>query len=211
MPGQGKHAGQGAGPGRGDLAGDRLLGRHADGRLPASTRPEVDPKRIGCVGISMGGYRAIYLSALDDRIAAGCVAGFMSTVKPMIKAHIDTHSWVHFLPGLHRFLDLPDVASLAAPQAPARAAVRSGPAVPACGHEGSGRARSPRSMTRPVSRTKFHGPILRCPTPVHPDDAGRRLCVVRRAPGSEIAVTNRVVSLGAFAHFRMQAKHLQWL
>jgi dienelactone hydrolase len=80
------------------------------------TRPEVDPKRIGCVGISMGGYRAIYLSALDERIAAGCVVGFMSTVRPMIKAHIDTHSWVHFLPALHRYLDLPDVASLTAPR-----------------------------------------------------------------------------------------------
>jgi dienelactone hydrolase len=80
------------------------------------TRPEVDPRRIGCVGISMGGYRAIYLSALDERIAAGCIVGFMSTVKPMIQAHIDTHSWVHYLPALHRFLDLPDVASLAAPR-----------------------------------------------------------------------------------------------
>lgn len=54
------------------------------------TRPEVDPKRIGCVGISMGGYRVAYLSALDERIAAGCIVGFMSTVKSMIKAHIDT-------------------------------------------------------------------------------------------------------------------------
>ena len=81
------------------------------------TRPEVDRKRIGCLGISMGGYRSIYLSALDERIAAACVVGFMSTVKPMIKAHIDTHSWVHFLPGLHRWLDLPDVATLAAPRA----------------------------------------------------------------------------------------------
>ncbi len=33
------------------------------------TRPEVDPKRIGCLGISMGGYRSCYLAALDDRIA----------------------------------------------------------------------------------------------------------------------------------------------
>jgi hypothetical protein len=40
----------------------------------------------------------------------------MSAVEPMIRAHIDTHSWVHFLPGLHRYLDLPDVASLAAPR-----------------------------------------------------------------------------------------------
>jgi hypothetical protein len=37
-------------------------------------------------------------------------------VGPMIQAHVDTHSWVHYLPGLHRFLDLPDVASLTAPR-----------------------------------------------------------------------------------------------
>jgi dienelactone hydrolase len=82
-----------------------------------ATRPEVDPKRIGCVGISMGGYRALYLAALDDRIAAACVAGFMSSFRPMIQMHLDIHSWVHFLPALHRYLDLPDVASLAAPRA----------------------------------------------------------------------------------------------
>jgi hypothetical protein len=82
-----------------------------------ATRPDVDAKRIGCLGISMGGYRAIYLTALDDRVAAGCVVGFMSSVRPMIKAHLDTHSFVHFLPGLHRHLDLPAVAALAAPRA----------------------------------------------------------------------------------------------
>ncbi len=81
------------------------------------TRPEVDPHRIGCVGISMGGYRSIFLAALDDRIAAACVTGFMSTVGPMMKAHLDTHSWVHFLPGLHQYLDWSDVMSLAAPRA----------------------------------------------------------------------------------------------
>ena len=80
------------------------------------TRPEVDPKRIGCLGISMGGYRSMFLSALDPRIRAGCVVGFMSTVRSMIHAHLDTHSWVHFLPALHRFLDWPDVVSLTAPR-----------------------------------------------------------------------------------------------
>lgn len=82
-----------------------------------ASRPEVDAKRIGCLGISMGGYRSMYLAALDERIRAGCVVGFMSTVRPMLRQHIDTHSWVHFLPDLHRAFDWPDVAALAAPRA----------------------------------------------------------------------------------------------
>lgn len=81
------------------------------------TRPEVDPRRLGCLGISMGGYRSMYLTALDERIRAGCIVGFMSTIRPMLRAHVDTHSWVHFLPELHRHLDWPDLASLAAPRA----------------------------------------------------------------------------------------------
>lgn len=80
------------------------------------TRPEVDPNRVGCMGISMGGYRSLFLAALDERIAAACVTGFMSAVRPMLKAHLDTHSWVHYLPGLHQYLDWPDVAVLAAPR-----------------------------------------------------------------------------------------------
>lgn len=80
------------------------------------TRPEVDPARIGCCGVSMGGWRSLLLSGLDDRIAAGCVAGFMSTVRPMIRRHMETHSFVHFIPGLHQYLDLPDVVALRAPK-----------------------------------------------------------------------------------------------
>jgi hypothetical protein len=49
-------------------------------------------------------------------VGAACVTGFMSIVRPMIRAHLDIHSWVHFVPGLHRFLDLADVAALAAPR-----------------------------------------------------------------------------------------------
>ncbi|MBI4873763.1 MAG: acetylxylan esterase [Acidobacteria bacterium] len=80
------------------------------------TRPEVDPERIGCVGVSFGGYRSLLLAGLDERIRAASVVGFMSTVKPMIRRHIDTHSFVHFVPALHRYLDLPDVVALRAPK-----------------------------------------------------------------------------------------------
>jgi hypothetical protein len=34
----------------------------------------------------------------------------------MIRAHLDTHSFVHFVPHLHRWLDLPDVVSMTAPR-----------------------------------------------------------------------------------------------
>lgn len=81
-----------------------------------ASRPEVDPKRIGCLGISLGGHRSMYLAGLDDRIAAACVVGFMSTVRPMVKAHLDTHSFIHFVPHLHQWLDMPDVVSMAAPR-----------------------------------------------------------------------------------------------
>jgi hypothetical protein len=81
-----------------------------------ATRPDVDIKRIGCLGISMGGYRAAYLAAPDERVTAGCVVGFMSAVGPMREAHLDTHSFVHFLPGLHRLMDLPAPAAPAAPR-----------------------------------------------------------------------------------------------
>lgn len=81
-----------------------------------ASRPEVDASRIGCVGVSFGGWRSLLLSGLDDRIAAACVVGFMSTVRPMIRRHMDTHSFVHFIPALHRDLDLPDVVALRVPR-----------------------------------------------------------------------------------------------
>lgn len=81
-----------------------------------ASRPEVDPARIGCVGVSMGGYRSLLLAGLDERIAAAVVTGFMSTVRPMMRRHMDTHSFVHFIPGIHRELDLPDIVALRAPK-----------------------------------------------------------------------------------------------
>ncbi len=80
------------------------------------TRPEVDPQRIGCNGISLGGYRSLYLAGLDERIAAANVVGFMSTARSMIHSHLDRHSWSHFPPTIHRYLDMPDVVSMMAPK-----------------------------------------------------------------------------------------------
>lgn len=79
------------------------------------TRPEIDHSRIGCVGVSMGGWRSLLLAGLDSRIRAGVVVGFMSAARPMMRRHMDTHSFVHFIPGIHSKLDLPDIVALRAP------------------------------------------------------------------------------------------------
>jgi hypothetical protein len=64
----------------------------------------------------MGGYRTDFLAGLDERIRAAVSVGWMSTLRPMIKAHVNTHSFIHFLPGLTRYVDLPDVIACMAPK-----------------------------------------------------------------------------------------------
>lgn len=48
------------------------------------SRPEVDPKRIGCTGNSGGGTLTSYLMALDDRIVAAAPACYLTTFRRLI-------------------------------------------------------------------------------------------------------------------------------
>lgn len=82
------------------------------------TRPEVNPERIGCVGLSIGGLRACHLAALDGRIKAAVVVGWMASFPAQLKAHIRSSiGFTKLVPGLYRYLDYPDIAALAAPSA----------------------------------------------------------------------------------------------
>lgn len=82
------------------------------------TRPEVDKTRIGCVGLSVGGLRSCHLAALDERIKAAVVVGWMTSIPFQLKRHIvNTIGYTMVVPGLYRHLDYPDVASLAMPAA----------------------------------------------------------------------------------------------
>jgi dienelactone hydrolase len=81
-----------------------------------ASRPEVDPKRIGCVGLSVGGYRSFLLAALDPRIRAAVAVGWMTSFPAQIKKHvIHTEGFSFHVPLLPE-LDLPDLAALVAPR-----------------------------------------------------------------------------------------------
>ena len=82
--------------------------------------PEVDAKRIGCTGWSMGAYRAWMLSALSDRIKAGAAICWMVTTDEQLSLKYDrteNGGFANCLPGLRRWLDYPHIASIACPKA----------------------------------------------------------------------------------------------
>jgi dienelactone hydrolase len=83
-----------------------------------SALPGVDPARIGCVGLSEGGKRTLYLAAMDDRISASVISGYFSTLTGAIRDWSRLENWdiCNYLPGLLRYADYPDLAALIAPR-----------------------------------------------------------------------------------------------
>jgi dienelactone hydrolase len=80
------------------------------------TRTEVDPSRIGCIGLSIGGFRSAHLFGLDPRISVGVDAGWMTSYSKQIDNHLRNHTWMIYIPRQLEFLDLPDVVSLSVPK-----------------------------------------------------------------------------------------------
>lgn len=73
----------------------------------------VDPERIGTMGLSGGGGRAMLLAALSPQIRAHLVAGMMFTFDSLIPLHIDAHSWLMYTPGLGRHAEWPLIPTYA--------------------------------------------------------------------------------------------------
>jgi len=79
------------------------------------TRPEVDPNRIGCAGLSLGGYRAALLAGTDPRIACTVATAWMPSYHSLLHSHLKGHTYMVYIPGLLRHMEFPDVLSIAAP------------------------------------------------------------------------------------------------
>ena len=93
-----------------DIAGTEFL----------ASMPEVDAKRIGCMGCSMGAYRAWMLSAMSDHIKAGAAICWMVTTDEQMSfkySRTENGGFANCFPGLRRWLDYPHVASMACPKA----------------------------------------------------------------------------------------------
>lgn len=83
-----------------------------------ATLPEVDPKRIGCAGCSMGAYRAWMLSALSDKISACAAVCWMITTDVQMTwkyGRKESGGFANCIPALRQYLDYPHIASIACP------------------------------------------------------------------------------------------------
>ncbi|MGQ9456615.1 MAG: alpha/beta hydrolase family protein [Armatimonadota bacterium] len=78
-------------------------------------RPEVDPERIGCVGLSFGGTMTMWTAALDKRIKVAVISGYLSELE-LFAVNNANFCGSQFVPALRRYFELADVAALIAPR-----------------------------------------------------------------------------------------------
>lgn len=78
------------------------------------TRSEFDPKRIGLMGISGGGTCTVFGAALEPRISAAFVSGYLNTFRDSIMSI--SHCIDNYVPGILQWCEQYDVAGLIAPR-----------------------------------------------------------------------------------------------
>lgn len=79
-----------------------------------ATRPEVDAAHLGVAGIGAGGGAALYAAALDDRVRASVVGGYLGRY---VMASLDEERCpCSGIPGILHYAEMGDVAALIAPR-----------------------------------------------------------------------------------------------
>lgn len=81
---------------------------------------DVDPQRIGVLGFSMGGFRAWQLAALSEKVAATAVISWFGTYEGLMTPGNNVlrgqSAYYMLHPGMPAKMDIPDIASIAAPK-----------------------------------------------------------------------------------------------
>ena len=78
------------------------------------TRPELDAKRVGTMGISGGGTASLFSAALEPRIKAATVSCYLNTFEDSIMSV--AHCIDNYVPGILNWAEMYDVAGLIAPR-----------------------------------------------------------------------------------------------
>ncbi len=78
-------------------------------------RPDCDPQRIGCAGLSGGGLQTLYLSALDERVRCAVCSGYFYGVLESLLI-MSTNCSCNYIPHLWEFADMGDLGALVAPR-----------------------------------------------------------------------------------------------
>jgi len=85
-----------------------------------AAQPGVDKKKVAAIGFSMGAFRAWQAAALSDAVTASIAVNWMATTQGLMVPGNNqlkgASAWNMLHPGMLRYLDFPDVASLAAPK-----------------------------------------------------------------------------------------------
>jgi dienelactone hydrolase len=78
------------------------------------TRSELDSNRIGCMGISGGGTATLFSTALEPRIRAALVSGYLNTFRDSVGSL--AHCIDNYVPGILNWAEMYDLAGLIAPR-----------------------------------------------------------------------------------------------
>lgn len=78
------------------------------------TRKDLDADRVGCLGISGGGTCTLFTTALEPRIKAALVSGYLNTFRDSILSI--GHCMDNYVPGILNWCEMSDVAGLVAPR-----------------------------------------------------------------------------------------------
>ena len=79
-----------------------------------ATRPELDSGRVGCMGISGGGTVTLFSTALEPRIRAALVSGYLNTFRDSVGSL--AHCIDNYVPGILNWAEMHDIAGLIAPR-----------------------------------------------------------------------------------------------
>ncbi len=81
------------------------------------SRREVDSRRIGCFGFSMGSTKAWWLAALDSRVKVVAGACGLTSYRALQEAEaLNRHGIYFYVPGILRVADVGSITSLIAPR-----------------------------------------------------------------------------------------------